>query len=272
MEIYKAVILGIIQGLTEFLPISSSGHLVLFQALFGLNEPDLFFDISLHLGTLFAVLIVFRTEIKQLLWWMFDFLRGKFSFQQVKESDDFRFIMMLVCGSVPTAIIGLMIKNYSDTIFSSVLLVGIMLIITGIVLLKTKNIENNITEVKNKRTLKNALIIGTVQGLAVLPGISRSGSTIATALFLGMSRKFAARYSFLLSVIAIVGAEILTALKSAESYSFTEMYIFYGVAASFIAGYIALKLLITLLDKGKLYLFAPYCFIVGIIAILSGLI
>ncbi len=272
MEIYKAVILGIIQGLTEFLPISSSGHLVLFQQLFGLNEPDLFFDISLHIGTLFAVLIVFRNEIIQLLMWIFNFLRGKYTFMQAKKSDDFNFIIMLLCGSVPTAIIGLMINKYADIFYSSILLVGFMLIITGIILQRTKNIKAGVTDDKSKRTLKNAFIIGTIQGFAVIPGISRSGSTIATALFLGMSKKFAARYSFLLSVIAIVGAEFLTILKSTGNHSFTEPYILYGITASFISGYIALKLLITMLDKGKFYLFAPYCFIVGVIAIISGLI
>ena len=212
MQLQQAIILGAIQGLTEFLPVSSSGHLVLMQNLFGINEPEILFDIFLHLGTLVAICIVFIKEILSILltiWRLPGLLRSSKSWLQLfKENEDIRIAALIITGSIPTAILGLMLERWSDQLFGSVGLVGFMLLVTGCLLALTRRVQTEDRFIKQV-TVKDSLIIGLVQGFAVIPGISRSGATISVALFLGINREVAGRFSFLLSIPAILGALIL---------------------------------------------------------------
>ncbi len=273
MDIYQAIILGIIQGLTEFLPVSSSGHLVIFQFLFGLTEPALSFDISVHIGTLLAVAVVFRKDILAIIVSGVRFLKSIFQKTVIdkkpKDDPDLKLLLFIIIGSVPTAIIGLLFHKIADQLFSSTMLVGIMLMVTGMILWFAGRLREN--NGRNKEiTIAKALIIGVVQGLAVIPGISRSGSTIAAGLFIGLSRETSARYSFLLSMPAILGAAVLSfaGLPVVSTISYTAMLI--GSFTSFIVGYFALRLLLYFVKKGRLHIFAPYCLLAGIVAITLG--
>lgn len=275
MQIYQGVVLGIIQGLAEFLPVSSSGHLVLFQNFFGLTEPALSFDISLHMGTLAAVLWIFSSDIKAMIFSLMGLLtkvRSKNNFYDLlKEDKNFMLAVMIIVGSVPTGIIGLIIQKYTDLFFSSVPMVGFMLIVTGTFLWFTKKFSTNDTG-KEKIGFKQALFIGLCQGIAVIPGISRSGSTITAGLFSGIDRETSARFSFLLSIPAIFGAELLSLKDSIGAGLSFDNATIYGTITSFIVGFFALKILLKIVKTGRLHYFAPYCWLAGIIAIAAGLI
>ncbi len=259
MEIYQGILLGILQGVTEFLPVSSSGHLILGQHFFNLTEPMLSFDISVHMGTLFAIIIVFFKDIKEIL-----------------LQPDFKLILLIITGSIPTAAIGYVIKIWENVIFSSVTVVGFMLILTGIILWFTKKKQispNSDTKKFSVSSLgfKSAFFIGVCQGIAVIPGISRSGITISAGLFANLDRKIAAKFSFLLCIPAIIGAQVLQLISVTDKHLIVTQATLLGTLASFITGYIALILLLKIVNKGKLYLFAPYCFIVGIIITIYNL-
>jgi undecaprenyl-diphosphatase len=262
----EAIILGTIQGLTEFLPVSSSGHLVLFQNLFGMHEPELLFDICLHVGTLTAVLIVFYREIFQILTALVQLpsrLRSAGGIRNLLAGDaSIRMALLIAVGSIPTAVIGLLFKEITDQLFGSLTIVGCMLLVTGTLLWLTRKIRSKGRPIERTR-LKDALLVGLVQGLAILPGISRSGSTIATALFLGVDRKVAGRYSFLLSIPAIVGA-LLLGLDTPELHTTIPLTtIVAGSVVSALVGWLALVILLRVVDRGQLHRFAPYCWIVG---------
>ena len=270
MEPIQAIILGIIQGITEFLPISSSGHLVIFQRLFGIKEPELFFDVSVHLGTLAAVIIFFWREIRSIVVSLFristSFLKKEVSLAGVYEDAEVKLALMIVVGSIPTGLIGLLLSKNADKIFSSVSITGFMLVITGLLLWSTRRIKK---EGAVDFSIKRAMLIGIVQGLAVMPGISRSGSTIAVGMFLGLNREIAARYSFLLSIPAIVGAEILV-MKDLSSPMISTSATIMGTVSAFVIGYFSLKLLLYIVKKGQLHIFAPYCWIIGLAALILG--
>jgi undecaprenyl-diphosphatase len=272
MNTTEAILLGIIQGLTEFLPVSSSGHLVLFQQLFGLKEAELFFDVCVHLGTLVAVIVVFHREIQHIIAALLRLVsvarqNGKV-LQQIESDPDLKMALLIVIGSIPTAGLGLMFHSIADTLFSSSFFTGLMLMVTGLILWLTRRAKpsNKGTGIEGFSG-KKAFIIGIVQGLAIIPGISRSGSTISIGLLLGIDRETAARYSFLLSIPAIVGAG---ALSLKDGLSQTDPVIrlsLLGAAAAAIVGYGALKVLLSIVKKGHLYVFAPYCWLAGILAI-----
>lgn len=257
MEIYQGVLLGILQGITEFLPVSSSGHLVLGQHFLKMTEPMLAFDISVHLGTLAAIVIVFFKDIKKISSSIFRPLSPK-------SKPDIKLLLLILTGCIPTAFLGCIIKIWEDVIFSSILLVGSMLILTGIFLWQTRKqvAQDRETKISNF-TFKSALFIGVCQGIAVIPGISRSGATISAGLFAGLDRKTAAKFSFLLSIPAIIGAELLQLTASMNQPIILTQATIWGTVSSFITGYIALVLLLKLVNKGKLYLFAPYCWTLG---------
>ena len=267
MEPLQAIILGIIQGLTEFLPVSSSGHLVIFQHLFGLKEPELFFDICVHLGTLLAVMIVFRQEIRELGQSLGHLLRLVFvedaHFEHLFENSEFKMLLLVFFGFFPTAILGVVFNEIGQQLFSSVLIVGLMLIITGGLLWQTRRVAGPGGGLESF-SIRTALIIGLVQGLAIMPGISRSGSTIALGLFLGLNRELSARYSFMLAIPAILGAGILSLHGLIADPNVDYNIALIGAAVSFVVGYFALVLLLRLVKKAKLYLFAPYCWAAGI--------
>jgi undecaprenyl-diphosphatase len=273
MTTLEAIILGILQGLTEFLPVSSSGHLVLFQHLFGLKEAELVFDVCVHLGTLVAVVIVFRQEIINIIAALLQLVslggqKEKF-LQKVDSDPELKMAVFILIGSIPTAVLGLLFASIADRLFSSTLITGLMLMVTGLLLWLTRKAETHAAAASDGHlTTRKAFIIGIVQGLAIIPGISRSGSTISTGLLLGVDRETAARYSFLLSIPAIVGAALLS-LK--DGFSQTDPVIWMsliGAVTAAIVGYGALKSLLHMVKKGRLYVFAPYCWLVGILAIL----
>lgn len=270
MDYFQAIILGTVQGLTEFLPVSSSGHLVLFQNLFGLKEPELLFDISVHVGTLAAVCAIFFSDIRSILTTIFNLPRHLKQYNGLKqlyaENQDFRTAALILIGSLPTGVIGVCFHSVAEQIFGAVWIVGCMLVITGTLLWMTRHVETKGKKPANV-TAKDALIIGLVQGLAILPGISRSGSTISTALFLGVNRDFAGRFSFLLSIPAIVGALLISLDSSVVHSSASTAAILSGTAAAAAVGYLALKILLKLVNKGQIHRFAPYCWLVGVAAL-----
>jgi undecaprenyl-diphosphatase len=267
-----AVILGLIQGLGEFLPISSSGHLVLAQALLGLAGPEVAFDVALHLGTLTAVFIFYRKTLAALFLEL-RFLPGALlrparlkNLYQTRP--DFRFGLLIIIGTLPVALIGLFFKDVLEKSFDSTGGVGVALIITGTVLRLAGRRGRNGREA-GLMTIGDALLIGLAQALAIAPGLSRSGFTICAGLFLGLSRLTAARYSFLLSVPAILGAVILEARGGLES-SFTAPQFAAGVAVAAVSGYLALALLIRLLKKDDFSVFSWWCWAVGLLALASA--
>ena len=277
MNSTEAIILGVIQGLTEFLPVSSSGHLVLFQKILGMKNAELFFDVAVHLGTLLAVIVVFRLEIMkittalvQLIFWA----GPKKTIRQKVESDpQLKMALLIVIGSIPTAILGFLFAGIADRLFRSGLITGLMLIVTGLLLWLTRRTGASQDQAQcNRLTPKNAFIIGTVQGLAIIPGISRSGSTISIALMLGIDREMAARYSFLLSIPAIIGAGLLSVKDDLFQTNLAIGTALLGAFTAALVGYAALKALLQMVKKGRLHVFAPYCWLVGVLAIIFSLI
>ena len=275
MEVYQGIILGIIQGLTEFLPVSSSGHLVLGQIFFGITQSQLTFDISVHVGTLLAVFVVYWSDILAMLGSVVQFVSAAVSLkpvtEQVKTDKNLQLAGLILLGSVPTAAIGLVLKQFEQVLFASTVLVGAMLMLTGTILWASRRYY---TGEKNKKALgiKQGLLIGICQGLAVTPGISRSGTTIAAGMFLGLDRHTAAKFSFLLSIPAIVGAEILGIMDMLKHGLAIDRVILYATLASFITGLVALKVLLKLVHSGRFHLFAPYCWLVGSLVLLSKFI
>jgi undecaprenyl-diphosphatase len=267
----EALVLGIVQGATEYLPVSSSGHLVIAQHLFGLEEPALFFDIVLHLGTLVAVVWYYRRDLVKLALETFEALRELASGHSWKETlrsyPGFRFALLIFVGTIPTAVIGIAFEDTFERLFESVRLVGLMLILTGTVLLLTRLARGGGRDAAEMRW-PDALIIGVVQGMAITPGISRSGVTIAAALLLGIERETAARYSFLLSIPSILGA-LLLRMGGAEDGVGTAALVV-GFVAAALTGYLCLTLLVRLVKRGRLSWFAPYCFALGLLALVFG--
>lgn len=249
MTLFESIILGTIQGLTEFLPISSSGHLVLFQSMMGIKQPGNEFEVLVHLGTLGSVLFVFYKDIFNLL-------------RTLKLKSTRHFILMVILGTIPTVVIGLTLKNFIASLFENINNVGIALIFTGFFLISTFFIKR-----KNlKNSLKKSLLIGICQAIAIIPGISRSGITISCALLLGISPKKAAQFSFMLAIPAISGAGILTALDINSGYEISSSIAFGGIISSFFVGVISLKWLLRLLQTGKFHFFGFYCIAIGLFA------
>jgi len=276
MTFVQALLLGIVQGLTEFLPISSSGHLVLVQHLFGMHEAQLSFDVSAHVGTLAAVILFFRRDILDILGGLMRALRESLSHRSTSDADrpKVRLAGLILLGSVPTAAIGLALHDVADRLFASPLITGAMLLLTGGLLFATRpgrHPRTNAGRTLTELTIKDALVIGLVQGLAVMPGISRSGSTIAVGILTGIQHETAARFSFLLSIPAVAGAALLVLKDALQQGAIHLPSCLLGGITAMLVGYAALALLVFLVQKGRLYLFAPYCWIVGGIAIAASL-
>ena len=246
MTLLEAIVLGILQGLTEFLPVSSSGHLVLAQHFLGLKEPLVFFDVMLHVGTLAAVIVVYRGSIAKLAIRGISTLGNTELYRQpittINSSNELRFVWLILLGSIPTGIIAVLFKTQLESFFEEILIVSVMLILTGIILqlprLRKDDGEKIETSTDNVKAW-HAPLIGIAQGCAITPGISRSGSTISIALLLGIPSKIAAEYSFLLSIPAIIGAVVLKIPDIADTS--IPLYILgTGMFTAFIVGYIAL--------------------------------
>jgi len=263
MEVVDAIILGVIQGLTEFLPVSSSGHLELGKAILGDNsvpEESLLFTVVLHFATALATVVVFRKDIIKLL-------KGLISF---KWNEETQFASKIVLSMIPAVIVGLFFEEQLEALFNgNIILVGFMLIITGLLLLlagRAKHTGKGIT-------WKDAVIIGVSQAIAMLPGISRSGATISTSVLLGNDRAKAARFSFLMVVPLIFGKiakDVLSGDISLENAASTPLIL--GFIAAFVTGLIACTWMISLVRKAKLHYFSYYCFAVGVLAIVAGFV
>ncbi|MGD9975281.1 MAG: undecaprenyl-diphosphatase UppP [Desulfatirhabdiaceae bacterium] len=270
----QAIVLGVVQGLTEFLPISSSGHLIIFQHILGLREAEILFDISVHVGTLVAVIVFLREELLAMLRALnrgiHQIRHQQLVWRSAWQDRDIRLAALIVIGSFPTAILGLCFKQISETLFSTVLIVGIDLIITGVLLWFTRRFHRSGRSIDGL-SIRDALIIGTVQGFAIMPGISRSGSTISAGIFLGINHELAARFSFLLSIPAVLGATLLSLKDFMDVGGMVWQTWFAGAIASGIVGYLSLKVLLLIVKKGNLFSFAPYCWLTGLIAIAWGL-
>ncbi len=263
MEIIDAIILGIIQGLTEFLPVSSSGHLELGKAILGDNsvpEESLLFTIVLHFATALSTIVVFRKDIITLIKGLFDF----------KWNEDTQFAFKIIVSMLPAVIVGLFFEEQLEQLFGgNIMLVGWMLIVTAILLFLADKAKNT----DKKVSFKNAFIIGVSQAIAMLPGISRSGATISTSVLLGNDKTKAARFSFLMVVPLILGKiakDIFSGDITYDSQNFTALSI--GFIAAFIAGLFACTWMIALVKKSKLSYFALYCVIVGLVAIIFSLL
>ncbi len=274
MEPFQAIILGIIQGLAEFFPVSSSGHLVIFQHLFGLTQPVVLFDVTVHMGTLAAIVLYFYKDIINIVTaacsFLAAFVTGKVTFSEGVKDADVKMAFLIIAGTIPTAIIGLGINHFSETLFMSLVVVGAALLATALLLIGTRWIKKNESGEANF-SFKTALGIGVMQGIAVIPGLSRSGITIAMGLLMGLDRETAARYSFLLSVPAIIGALILSLVTETTGAQLPLHIFVFALGTSFVVGYGALALLVKIVDKGHLYYFAPYCALVGIMALVAGM-
>jgi len=263
LSILEAIILGIIQGLTEFLPVSSSGHLELGKAILGDNslpEESLLFTVVLHFATALSTVVVFRKEIGEIL-------KGLFQFQWNEEA---QFSVKIILSMMPAAVIGVLFNDQIEALFSKqILLVGAMLVITGLLLFladKAKNTDKNVT-------FTNAFIIGIAQAIAILPGISRSGATISTSVLLGIDREKAARFSFLMVVPLIFGKMAKDLLDGGISSSTIDiMPMALGAIAAFVAGLFACNWMIALVKKSQLKYFSYYCFAAGIAAVGYSLI
>lgn len=270
MHLYQAIFLSIVQGITEFLPISSSGHLVLFQKVFGITDPPVLFDVLLHLGTLFAILVFFGKDIFSLI---VDWKKKK------------NIWLFLVTGSIPAAILGFFLNSKINEIFNSLFLLGSAWMFFGLLLLVSYKFPTSSTtrsglrgaskiDLKKKEDdviAKDGLVVGLFQALALLPGISRSGSTIIGGLWRGFSRETAFKMSFLLSIPAILGAAVL---KLKDSH-LNGIGVPVGVISIFLAavvGYFSLKFLQKILKSDKFYLFGFYCLAIGILTLILNFI
>ncbi len=262
MTIIKAIILGIIQGLTEFLPVSSSGHLVIFQEILKFQEPGIAFEVIVHLGTMLAVIIYFREDIGNLI--ISIFIWDKERSQEVRFYQQLLFYLLV--ATIVTAILGFALKDVLESFFENVLLVGFMLIITGLLLFTSDKIKG-----KGKvLTIPRALLIGFAQFIAIIPGISRSGSTITVGIFSGLNRELSARFSFLLSIPAILGAGILKIKdisQQAVSQSSFIPYLIGGLSAM-VVGYLSISIFLKLVKEAKLSYFSIYCWVIATFAII----
>ncbi len=262
MSYLEAIILGLIQGLTEFLPVSSSGHLELVKAIFGDNslpEESLTFTVILHFATALSTLLVFRKEVLEII-------KGLFQF---KWNEEMIFSIKIIISMIPAVIIGLLFEKQLEAFFGGrILLVGCMLLVTAILLLladRAKNTSKNVS-------YGNALIIGVSQAIAMLPGISRSGATISTSVLLGVDRTKAARFSFLMVVPLIFGKVAKDIMGGDITFESSQIGIMgVGFVAAFVSGLFACNWMITLVKKSKLSYFAIYCTIIGLIAIIYAL-
>jgi len=261
MDLMQTIILGLIQGLTEWLPISSTGHLRLTEHFLNLNVPILF-DVLLHGGTLIVTLLFFRKDIKNIL-----IALAKRDF----KTENGKLIPLIIVGTIPTALIGVIFGNAIEALFSSLLPIAGAFVICGVALYSSK-IGN---ERKDSIGYLEALAIGTAQGIAIIPGLSRSGLTIAVALLLGIKREKAFKFSFLLSVPAIIGALGLTFYTQHDALAFAGVEwteILAGIAVSMVVGYFALRLLRKIVADKKFYFFAFYCWLLSIVLIALSLI
>ena len=252
MNLFNVIILGIVQGVTEFLPISSSGHLVIFQHFMNIEE-GLTLNVFLHFGTLLAVVVVFWDDIIGMI---------------TLKKEYRKLTYYVILGSVPAGVIGILFEDTFERLFSTITVVGIALLVTGILLWLSDRIENEKRSIQDMNW-NDSIVVGFAQAFAIIPGISRSGSTIVGGLFKGLNRQLAAKFSFLLSIPVIGGATLLKTkdivTMGMGDIAFFELLV--GTFSATIAGYFSIKLLLKLINKEKLSVFAYYCWVLGLAVI-----
>lgn len=257
MNWWQAVALGLVQGLTEFLPVSSSGHLVLAERLLGLDPPGVFVEVALHVATLVSVLVVYGGRVLSLV-------RGLLR----RHPADLRYVGLLLLASVPAGLVGLTLRDVVERAFDSTLLVGVALLVTGGLLWSTRGSLAR----RETPSVLGSVGIGTGQALAVLPGISRSGTTVAVALWLGLAPARAAEFSFLLAVPAIAGALLLQLGEAAAgAHAVGVGPLLLACAVALVSGVWAIRFLVALLERGRFYAFAPYCWVIGALTVALAL-
>lgn len=284
MSLLEAILMGLIQGITEFLPVSSSGHLALFQIAFDLDEVGLLFDCLLHLGTLIAVFAVYYKDIWKMICAGFaiigDFFANigiVFSHLTGKKETPYRrvicnsyrkFVMLVIVSTIPTGIIGIAASDLIEYASTVLIVPGICLIITSILLFIADRCREGSKTPKHV-SYTNAFVIGMCQGVATMPGISRSGTTITACLLSGFDRKFAVKYSFIMSIPAILGSLVLQLFKIKDLNLEAAQWLYYGIgtAVAAIVGYICIKIMLYVVKQKKYTFFSIYCLIVGIISI-----
>ncbi len=261
MTVFEAIFLGIIQGATEFLPISSSGHLLLVPNLFNFSEPDLNAIAITHQGTLLAIIVYFRQDV----WAIFKAVLVGLRTRQPMATTDSRLGWYIVVGSTPIAIIGLFFAESIDSILANPTMAAFMLILTGFILILGERLLTGMKQI-SQMNWADSLLIGLIQVFALIPGISRSGVTITGGLWRGLDRPEAARFSFLLGVPAIAGAGMLAAFDLTRSPDLVDQLpqLLASFVAAAIVGYLCILFLMTWLQRRNLYLFAAYCFIFGL--------
>ncbi len=258
MNLFEAIVLGLIQGLTEFLPVSSSGHLEIGKALFELDKgKNFYFTIAVHGATVLSTIVVFRKELA-------DLIRGVFKFRMNEETG---YVLRIFVSMIPLAIIGFFLKEEVEGLYSgNMLLIGLMLLVTSLLL----TIGHFASGKGRSITYRDAFIIGLAQAFAAIPGISRSGATIATGMMLGNRKDELARFSFLMVLIPILGANFLEVVSSTDKMteSLSPAVLIAGTLTAFISGYAACKWMINIVRKSKMIWFAAYCLLVGLLTIL----
>ena len=255
MNLLEAVFLGIVQALTEWLPISSSGHLVLVQQLLGLSPP-LIFDAMLHLGTLIVVILIFARDILRILRC---FVRLDF------KSEYGRLGLFLIVGSIPVGVFGLGFRRFFESLFYSLSAVAFAFIVTGFILFFTKRGMGG-----RELGLWDSILVGIAQGVAIAPGISRSGSTIGVGIMRGVKKEVAVKYSFLLSIPAILGAMVVEMTDLVWEIDLATILV--GTIVSMVVGFLSFKLLLNVINRGRLHQFAYYCWAMGIIALIMSIV
>ena len=267
MSILQAILLGLVQGLTEFLPVSSSGHLVLAQALMGVDpEADfVLFSVLLHFGTLLAVVIAFWSDIKELFFEFFGWIRDGF---KIKNRPYRRFIVMLLITIVPMFAV-LLVKSKVEEAMGSTLVVGIMLLVTAAILLLSERVSHG-RKTERDATWLDALIVGVGQCFAVMPGLSRSGTTMVTGLLCGFSREFSVRFAFIMSLPVILGANILEigdAIAATPAVPIPVYIYIIGVIVALASGLAAIKMVKFVAKRGNFRPFVVYCTLIGVVTI-----
>ena len=273
MDIIQGIIIGIVQGLTEFLPVSSSAHLVFIQKILGV-ESSLAFDVFLHLGTLIAVLWFFRYDIYKMLHsWVLsieDIVQGRFR-EGFYEDPYKRLAWYVILATIPVGIVGVLFEDTVDALFAGALYVpAFFLFVTGTILYLSQRMPSGNVNY-DTITKKEALFMGLGQACALLPGLSRSGTTIAAGLTIGLNKEFAAKFSFILSIPAIFGAFVLQLKDIGSAMNVNLFPVLLGFVASIVAGYLAIKWMLDLIQNKNLDIFAYYCWLVGLIVFIGSI-
>lgn len=285
MNLLESIFLGFIQGITEFLPVSSSGHLAIFESLFHINtDTGVLFDVMLHVGTLAAIFLVYWNDIKKMILSMIKIIIDIFlnivilvsnvlhdehrPYKRVINTSYKKFVILIIVSTIPTAIIGYVLKDVVEVAKTELLIPGLCLMITGCILLLAMLLPKGAKTPKDA-TYNGAFGIGIIQAIATLPGISRSGATITACLANGYSRKFAVKYSFILSIPAIIGACILSIKDATLSVLTPQMLGNYvaGMVTSAIVGFVCIKTMVVIVKNNKYTFFAIYCFLIGAVSI-----